>query len=261
MNYRKQPLRIPNDATRADLEATLRRLEESGAVSAEAINNALDGIRMETAQLAREVSKVESGIVKTENVLSPEVANTWLSQLKERFDKYPQLHTIKSAAGFAQSVEWADVERSLRASPKAMWSLFQLDEKGHEVNILGEDHHDFIFGTASLEAPAGHRNIVYDREAQDLVIKKDPSIKCAGNAVDIAKALGVDLMDKDQYHYLRSKLKIKINQKTWNWLKTDVTTRKSGDSFCGNGYGVFKRNADDHVHFGGFRGALRVTKA
>lgn len=91
-----------------------------------------------------------------------------------------------------------DVETSLKADPESMRKLQALDEKGHKMNVFGEENDEFIFASAwgdYKEVSEDHRNIVFDAEAQRSLAENHPNETCNGNATDIAKVLGVDLAD------------------------------------------------------------------
>ena len=106
--------------------------------------------------------------------LSPEQVEAWLGELKTRFDALPELH---------KGVQWADVEKSLRADPKSMRQLREFDEKGHEMNVFGEENGKFIFvsGWDSYKKVAtDHRNITFDLDGQKTAEKEGS--KPSGNA-------------------------------------------------------------------------------
>lgn len=183
---------------------------------------------------------VEAEASSTE--LSPE--QMWLNDLKTRFNALSQLHV---------DIEWADVEKSLRANPEDMRKLQALDEKGHEMNVFGEKNGEIQFRSAQTdvtEIASEHRTIKYDKKA-----KTDYSqYKVNGNAEDIAASMGVELADNELYEQLRVK-------NGWVWLKTDAATRQTGLAFDGNFNGVGRRGADLHGSDGSFCAALRVKKA
>lgn len=202
-------------------------------------------------QKAVSTEAADSGEVPAETgaELSPE--QVWFEKFKTRFDVFSQLH---------QGIEWADVERSLKADPGAMRRLQVLDEKGHAMNVFGEENDGFIFAsgwTNVNEISEDHRNIVFDKAAQDYLKKNYPKESCNGNAADIAEALGVDLADP-KFHKQLIKA-IAVNG--WAWLKTDDATRRGGCAFLGFTSGFGRVGAASHYAAGSFRAALRVKKA
>jgi hypothetical protein len=126
------------------------------------------------------------------------------------------------------------------------------------MNVFGEENGEFVFVSAwsnYREVSEDHRNITYDLEGQRLA--EEQGSPPTGNAVDIAKSMGVDLADP------------KFHEQLWNcvsvngraWLKTDDATRKTtGDAFCGRGHGYDPRSASSHIAYCSFRAALRVKK-
>jgi hypothetical protein len=160
-------------------EADVERVDELRA-GAKAELLAMAGYTTEKA--ATELTPVALEMEETKQELSPEqVEAKWLDDFKSRFEALPELH---------KGIQWADVERSLKADPEAMRKLQALDEKGHAMNVFGEEKGEFIFASGwdnYEEVAAEHKNITYDLEGQKLAEKS--GYKPNGNAVDIAKEL------------------------------------------------------------------------
>ncbi len=172
-----------------------------------------------------------------------------LKLLKTNFDALPQLH---------EGIKWEDVEKSLMASPDAINKLRALDEKGHKMNVFGEESGDFIFASGwenYQEVSADHRSITYDLEGQKIAEKNGR--KPIGNAVDIATAIGVDLANTK----IHKKLLKTINVSGWAWLNTYAITRISGNAKVGTNNGIFVDGAARYGINCSFRAALRVKKA
>jgi hypothetical protein len=179
-----------------------------------------------------------------------------LEGLKKRFVAMPQLH---------EGIEWVDVKKALLAAPEMLNKLAAFDEKGHEMNVFGEENGEFVIASAwtDVEKVAeDHRNICFDAEGQTFAERRGDNPN--GNAVDIiAKIMGVKedeardyLADKE----LNDQLRKLVVLNGWAWLKTDAATRKFGVAF--NGYvGIYRGDVDDHNVNGSFRVALRVKKA
>lgn len=179
--------------------------------------------------------------------LSPEQA--WFGQFKTRFEALPQLH---------KDVQWADVEKSLKADSESMKKLQALDAKGHNMNVFGEENGEFVFVSGwsdYAQVSADHRNIAYDLEGQKLA--ETNGFKPTGNAVDIATLIGVDLADTKFHEALRKAIAVN----GWAWLKTDAATRTTGFAFFGLNVGVYRSSAHRYDAAGSFRAALRVKKA
>lgn len=189
-----------------------------------------------------------------EKMISPEQQERLLNTLKSRFETNRILH---------EKVKWSDVEKALKAHPEKMWSLQQLETTGGEPDVIGEEKGEFVFGDCSAESPSGRRNVVFDKEAQEYLKKIFPNEKCTGNVAEMAAEYGVDLMDETQYRELQKKLK--LDQKTWSWLKTPANIRKSGYAFAGNRFYdevYVYQNFASHLGDGrAWRAALRILKA
>jgi hypothetical protein len=211
--------------------------------------------QMELSPVAQE-SVAPATALKEE--LSPEqMEKKWFRKFKNRFNAIPQLH---------EGVKFEDVENSLKADPESMRKLMALDEKGHAMNVFGEENGEFIFASAwhnYERVSAEHRNITYDLEGQKLSEKQ--GYKPNGNAVSIiAKIMGVKEDEASNYLADRKLHKQLINTIRVNglaWLKTDAATRGGGLALLGDVSGVQLNGAVTHFDDGSFRAVLRVKKA
>jgi hypothetical protein len=174
--------------------------------------------------------------------------------LKVRFEKNMTRH---------KSFKWNDVEARLEASTdnnglEKLWSLNEMEATGGEPDVVGYDKKtgEFIFYDCSAESPKGRRSICYDREA--LESRKEHKPK--DNAVDMAAAMGIELLTEDQYRELQ-KLG-EFDTKTSSWVQTPPEIRKRhGALFCDRRYDhvfVYHNGAESYYAARGFRGSLRV---
>lgn len=188
-----------------------------------------------------------------ERVLAPETHAALLGRLKQRFEANRGRH---------EGVNWVDVQGSLEADPAKLWSLQQMENSGHAPDVYMEDEEAYYFGTCSVETPEAHRNIVFDAAAEEWLRTNQPQETCNGNAVDIAAAMGIDLMDETQYRHLQTLGR--FDAQTWSWLKTLDAIRKRGGALYGLRDGedvnVLQNAAYYHGHCWAFRGSLRVSK-
>jgi len=115
MAPKDEQLKIPKDASRGDLEATLAKLVETGDVSAEKVNAALDGIRSTTREKAKAASEVELSVEQAE--------------LLENLEKqYPQMQATleKYEIPTAGMPTWEQVKRGL--TPEVLDKALKLAE-------------------------------------------------------------------------------------------------------------------------------------
>ncbi len=181
--------------------------------------------------------------------LSPEQREELLKALKARFEK--NMHRHK---GF----EWAKVQVKLEANPEKLWSLNEMERTGGEPDVVGHDENtgETIFYDCSAESPAGRRNVCYDREALDA--RKE--FKPKDTAMDMAAAMGIELLTEVQYRELQNLGK--FDTKTSSWVRTPPEIRKLGGAiFCDRRYDhvfVYHNGADSYYGARGFRGSLRV---
>ena len=183
--------------------------------------------------------------------LSPEQGEELLKTLKLRFEKNRNRH---------KGLEWPKIQAKLKAYPEKLSSLHAMESTGGEPDVVGYDQKtgEYIFYDCAAESPTGRRSICYDREGQQEREKK--GVHPAGNAVDLAAAMGIELLNAVQYRGLQ-KLG-EFDTKTESWIQTPADIRKLGGAlFCDRRYGhvfVFHNSAPSFYAARGFRGSLRV---
>ena len=181
--------------------------------------------------------------------LSPEQRTELLRALKARFEENMNCH---------KSFEWAKVQAKLEANTEKLWSINEMERTGGEPDVVGHDKKtgEYIFYDCSAESPKGRRSICYDREA--LESRKEHKPK--DNAMDMADAMGIELLTEEQYRELQ-KLG-NFDTKTSSWVKTPSDIRKLGGAlFCDRRFDtvfVYHNGAESYYAARAFRGSLRV---
>src|SRR6266571_7501408 len=190
-----------------------------------------------------------SNIKSSKKKLSPEQREELLSVLETRFEKNMKRH---------KGLEWAKVQAKLEAHTEKLWSLNEMERTGGEPDVVGHDKKpgEYIFYDCSAESPKGRRSICYDRKAQESRKEHKPE----NNAIDMAAAMGIELLAEEQYRELQ-KLG-NFDAKTSSWVKTPSDIRKLGGAiFCDFRFGnvfVYHNGADSYYAARGFRGLLRI---
>jgi hypothetical protein len=181
--------------------------------------------------------------------LSPEQRDELFGTLKARFEKNKSRH---------KGLEWAKVEERLKASTEKLWSLNEMERTGGEPDVVSHDKKtgEYIFYDCAAESPKGRRNACYDREAQDA--RKE--FKPENNALDMAAAMGIELLTEDQYRDLQNLGD--FDTKTSSWIKTPPEIRKLGGAlFMDRRYDhvfLYHNGAQSYYAVRGFRGSLKV---
>lgn len=181
--------------------------------------------------------------------LTPEQRDVLLKLLQARFEKNASRH---------YGMAWADVQARLDANPEKLWSLSEMERTGGEPDVIGQDKAtgEYIFYDCSAESPAGRRSLCYDGEALESRKENKP----ASSALDMAAAMGIDLLAEEQYRALQ-KLG-KFDTKTSSWVKTPADIRELGGAvFMDRRYNtvfLYHNGAESYYAARGFRGALRV---
>lgn len=180
--------------------------------------------------------------------LSPAQREEIISILKARFEKNRSRH---------QGIEWTKVQGRLVSGEK-LWSLNEMEKTGGEPDVVGLDKFtgEYLFYDCSAESPKGRRSVCYDREGLDSRKEHKP----ADNALDMAAAMGIELLSEDQYRELQQLGN--YDTKTSSWVKTPSEIRKLGGAlFCDRRYDhvfVYHNGAESYYAARAFRGALRV---
>jgi Protein of unknown function (DUF4256) len=181
--------------------------------------------------------------------LSPEQREELLRALKARFEKNMNRH---------KALEWAKLQARLEANTEKLWSLNEMERTGGEPDVVGHDKKtgEYIFFDCSAESPKGRTSVCYDREGLDSRKEHKPK----NNAIDMAAAMGVELLTEEQYRALQ-KLG-NFDTKTSSWVKTPSDIRKLGGAlFCDRRFGhvfLYHNGAQSYYSARAFRGSLRV---
>ena len=186
---------------------------------------------------------------KAKKELSPAQREELLKILRARFEKNAKRH---------QGIDWAKVKVKLDVSPEQLWSLSEMENTGGEPDVVGHDQKtgEYIFFDCSPESPKGRRSFCYDREALDSRKENKPK----NSAIDMADAMGIDLLTEEQYRELQTLGD--FDSKTSSWVKTPPDIRKLGGAiFCDRRFGrvfVYHNGAESYYAARGFGGSLRV---
>ena len=133
-----------------------------------------------------------------------------------------------------------------------------MERTGGEPDVVGQDKKTgaYLFYDCAPESPKGRRSVCYDREA--LEARKEHKPK--DSAVDMATAIGVELLTEEEYRELQKLGEFDL--KTSSWVKTPDDIRKLGGAlFCDRRYDtvfVYHNGADSYYGARAFRGSLRV---
>jgi len=172
-----------------------------------------------------------------------------LTVLKERFEKNMHRH---------KNINWSQLRFKLESNQEKLWSLAEMENTGGEPDVVSfdKDTGEYSFYDCSPESPKNRRSYCYDREALESRKENKPS----NNAIDVAAALGIEILTEEQYRELQ-KLE-SFDTKTSSWIKTPAEVRKLGGAlFCDRRYNqvfVYHNGAESYYSARGFRGALKV---
>ncbi len=190
-----------------------------------------------------------AGPAKKKENLSPHQRAKLIQILQARFAQNMQRHP---------DMQWKSVQARLEANAAKLWSLNEMERTGGEPDVVGFDRStgEFIFYDCSAESPEGRRSVCYDRQGLESRKEHQP----ANTAMDMAAAIGIDLLTVEQYRNLQNLGT--FDAKTSSWLKTPPDIRKRGGAIFGDyRYGnvfVYHNGAQSYYGGRGFRGSLRI---
>jgi hypothetical protein len=181
--------------------------------------------------------------------LSSKQTEALLKTLKNRFEQNRNRH---------KSVEWDGVQSKLLTDSEKLWSLHIMEETGGEPDVVAHDEKtgEYFFYDCAAESPKGRRSLCFDREAWESRKEHKPS----DNAMDMAAAMGVDILTEEQYRALQKWGN--FDTKTSSWVKTPSPIRNLGGAlFCDRRYDtvfVYHNGAESYYAARGFRSVLSI---
>jgi len=165
-----------------------------------------------------------------------------LKKLQARFEKNMQRH---------RGLDWAKVQAKLEKSAEKLWSLSEMERTGGEPDVVGN-----AFFDCAAESPKDRRSLCYDRAA----LNSRKEAKPRNNAVDVAAAMGVELLNEQQYQDLQKVGEFDL--KSSSWLKTPAEVRQLGGAIFGDRrfdrVFIYHNGAESYYAGRGFRTVLVV---
>jgi hypothetical protein len=181
--------------------------------------------------------------------LPPAHREKLLQTLQSRFENNLRRHP---------GLEWSQVKSRLDSHPAKLWSLNEMEESGGEPDVVGHDEKsgEFLFFDCSPETPKGRTSVCYDREG----LESRKEHKPANNAIDLATAMGIEMLTEEQYRHLQTLGE--YDTKTSSWVQSPPDIRKLGGALFGDRrFGhvfIYHNGAQSYYAARAFRGSLRV---
>ena len=186
---------------------------------------------------------------KSKKALTAVEISELLNTLQTRFENNMKRH---------KDIEWSKVKAKLESNTSKLWSLHQMETTGGEPDVVSYNskNNEFTFMDCSAESPKGRRSLCYDRDALD----DRKEFKPVNNVIDMANAMGIELLNEQQYRELQQHGDFDL--KTSSWIQTPDDIRKLGGAlFCDRRYGnifAYHNGAQSYYAARGFRGLFRV---
>lgn len=170
--------------------------------------------------------------------------------LMKRFEANKERH---------ENIEWKDVQEKLEANPDKLNALIQMQETSGDPDVVGQDQktEEYIFFDCSIETPQ-RRSTCYDGPAEE--IRKKKGVFPNGNVMDMAKKMGIEVLNEEQYRKLQTLGEFDLKSSSWILTPSDIRKR-GGAIFADRRYNhvfVYHNSAHSFYSSRGFRGMLRV---
>jgi hypothetical protein len=155
-------------------------------------------------------------------------------------------------------IPWTEVRARLESHPEKLFSLAQMEASGGEPDLVARDRKtgELTFADCSPETPKGRVSLCYDREGLESRKEHKPRT----SALDLAAAMGVELLDEHGYQALQALGEFDL--KTSSWLQTPPEVRELGGALFGDRrYGrvfIYHNGAQSYYAVRGFRALVRV---
>lgn len=181
--------------------------------------------------------------------ISPHRVKELLEILRTRFDQNMGRHS---------NIRWDNVLTRLEGNFEKLRALNEMEMTEGEPDVVAFNGmmNVYVFCDCSAESPKGRRNVCYDGEA----LESRKEFKPGNSAVDLASAMGIELLTEEQYRELQKFGE--FDAKTSSWLKTPDDIRNSGGAIFGDRrFGhvfIYHNGASSYYAARGFRGLLRV---
>ena len=98
-----------------------------------------------------------------------------------------------------KGIKWDDVAKRVDADAKKLSVLAEMERTGGEPDVVVLNKQTY-FVDCSPESPKGRRSICYDRAAWESRKENKP----ATDAVSMAKEIGVEMLDEEEYRELQN---------------------------------------------------------
>lgn len=165
-----------------------------------------------------------------------------------RFVKHPERHP---------KLQWEELKQRLLNNKDKLTSLWAMEASGGEPDVvIVENDGSVVFFDCAPESPKQRRSICYDQKALDARKENKP----ADSALNMAKNMGIELLDEEQYRYLQTLGEFDL--KTSSWIKTPDKIRQLGGALFGdrryNTVFFYHNGAESYYAARGFRGSLKI---
>ncbi len=184
--------------------------------------------------------------IKVNKKFSIDEKKELLKTLKSRFEENKNRH---------KGVEWTEVEKKL--TKNKIGSIVAMERTGGKPDVVKLGNKLFIID-CSQETP-DRRSICYDKEGEDQ--RKKKGINPGGNAVEIAKDMGIEILNEELYRALQELGEFDL--KTSTWLSTPQKIRELGGALFGDRrydtVFMYHNGAESFYSSRGFRGMLELN--
>lgn len=199
--------------------------------------------------MPKSAPKSKAKRVEIPSKITNEQKQELLTTLEQRFIDNKARH---------QGINWEDVLNKLEAQPKKLITVYAMEVTGGEPDVVAhnKDTNKFTIFDCSKQSPEMRRSLCFDKQAWDDRKANKPD----GNAIDIAKEIGIEILNEEQYRMLQTLGE--FDTTTSSWIATPVKIRNLGGAvFADRRYDtvfVYHNGAESYYGSRGFRGSIEV---
>jgi len=156
------------------------------------------------------LKKTKDGIKKLIKLLQldfPKVEKKYKKELRLQRKRYLKAVEAGRYKEMLKSVQdeneieeiWFEILQRLKNNPELIESLMKMEETGGEPELVWYDkkQDQYIFIDCSEDSPPGRGNIYYDKSCE--LANSKFAEKCNGNAEDMAKDMGIEILTEEDY--------------------------------------------------------------
>lgn len=203
---------------------------------------------MDLLRRLSEYSKYLSKDRSKERYIMDKIDNDFINKLEKRFKAHMERHP---------KVEWDTIKEKILNDENLYNALYSMEETGGEPDLVSLDiFKSLVYVDLSEKSPTGRTSLCYDKQSR-IKRKKNPPQSSVEEEI---KAMGVRLLDEDQYYALAEIAS--FDSKSTSWIKTPSHIIKEGGAlFASQRFGrafTYFNGSESYYRNRGFRAYIEI---